>query len=224
MRLDYDIKYSKRKTINISIDRNKNILVKAPQNVSEDKIERIIKSKGLWLFDKLNKKRNPGITNTSKEFVSGEGLLLLGNSYQLNILSEKFNGIKFEDKFYISSSTRHKAKDVFKRWYIDKAKEIFYPKVEQYARSLGVEINKVIIKQMRMSWGSCAPNGTITLNWKLVKAPQYVINYIIVHELAHLLELNHTPEFWNIVAVQVPNYKKAKTWLRNNGELLEVEF
>lgn len=72
---------------------------------------------------------------------------------------------------------------------------------------------------MRSSWGSCFPNKSITLNWKLVKAPLYVINYIVVHELAHLIELNHSEEFWNIVSVQVPNYKKAKKWLTQHGEL-----
>jgi predicted metal-dependent hydrolase len=224
MRLDYEIVYSNRKTINISVDRDKKILVKAPRNISDDKIEKIIKSKGLWIFDKLKRRRNSEIINTYKEFVSGESLLFLGSNYQLNVLEEKFRGIKFEDKFYISNSNRHKAKTIFKKWYIDRAKEIFYPKIEHYAKSLGVEIKNVVIKQMKMSWGSCAPNGTITLNWKLIKAPSYVINYIIVHELAHLIELNHTPKFWNVVTVQVPNYKKAKKWLRDNGYLLEIDF
>jgi predicted metal-dependent hydrolase len=104
------------------------------------------------------------------------------------------------------------------------AKKLFQEKVELYSINLGVNPVKIVVRSLKYSWGSCSPNKTITLNWKLIRAPLYVINYIIVHELAHLIELNHSAEFWNIVGVQVPEYNKAKRWLKENGGRLEEEL
>ena len=98
------------------------------------------------------------------------------------------------------------------------------PKVRFYANNLGVTYNKIMISDLKYRWGSCTPKDNLNFNWRLIKAPMFVIEYVIVHELAHLLEGNHTPEFWNIVKVQVPNYEKAKEWLKENGEMLEGDM
>ncbi|MGE7687086.1 M48 family metallopeptidase [Peribacillus simplex] len=89
------------------------------------------------------------------------------------------------------------------------------------ARQLGVDVAKVKIVDNRYRWGSCTINNNVNLNWRLIKAPMFVIDYVIVHELAHLIESNHTPRFWNIVRSQIPTTDKAKRWLKENGQLLE---
>jgi len=75
----------------------------------------------------------------------------------------------------------------------------------------------------RYRWGSCTINGTVNFNWRLIKAPIFVIDYVVVHELAHLLENNHTARFWNIVRANSPTMAKAKTWLKEHGQCLEEE-
>ena len=77
---------------------------------------------------------------------------------------------------------------------------------------------------MRYRWGSCTPQNNLNFNWRIIKAPWFVIRYIVVHELIHLIESNHTPEFMNILSIQAPDYQKAKDWLKQNGHLLEVDF
>ena len=77
---------------------------------------------------------------------------------------------------------------------------------------------------MRYRWGSCTPANNIIFNWRIIKAPIYVVSYLVAHELVHLLETNHTPRFWNILSIQVPEYQKAKKWLKEKGHLLEVDF
>ena len=77
---------------------------------------------------------------------------------------------------------------------------------------------------MKYRWGSCTPKNNINFSWRIIKAPMFVIRYIVVHELTHLIESNHTPTFWNILSIQVPDYQKAKDWLKNKGYLLEVDF
>jgi predicted metal-dependent hydrolase len=87
-----------------------------------------------------------------------------------------------------------------------------------------VVFNRISISNLRVRWGSCTPGGNLNFNWRILKAPSLVIDYVIVHELAHLLEANHTPRFWDIVSVQVPRWAQAKNWLRDRGDLLEVDF
>jgi predicted metal-dependent hydrolase len=93
--------------------------------------------------------------------------------------------------------------------------------VQRHARELGVEVAEVRIADPRYRWGSCTPKNNVHFNWRLIKAPMFVIDYVIVHELAHLIEPNHTPRFWNIVRTQAPGMEKAKTWLKEHGALLE---
>ena len=95
---------------------------------------------------------------------------------------------------------------------------------QMYATNLGVKFNEFKTSQMKYRWGSCTPNNNIIFNWRIIKAPMYVLEYLVAHELVHLIEENHTPRFWNILSIQVPNYQKAKNWLKVNGHLLEVDF
>ena len=98
------------------------------------------------------------------------------------------------------------------------------PLAKMYATNLGVKFNEFKTSQMKYRWGSCTPNNNIIFNWRIIKAPMYVLEYLVAHELVHLIEENHTPRFWNILSIQVPNYQKAKNWLKVNGHLLEVDF
>jgi predicted metal-dependent hydrolase len=108
-----------------------------------------------------------------------------------------------------------------REWYISKAKEKIVPRVKHHARELGVNFDEVKIVDSRYRWGSCTVNNNVNFNWRLIKAPMFVIDYVIVHELAHLIETNHTPKFSNIVRAQSPTMEKAKAWLKENGQLLE---
>jgi len=112
-------------------------------------------------------------------------------------------------------------KDALREWYIQRAEARIIPRVKHQARELGVTYTEVRIVDNLYRWGSCTVNNNIHLNWRLIKAPMFVIDYVIVHELAHLIEANHTPGFWNIVRAKVSTMEKAKAWLKENGQLLE---
>lgn len=89
---------------------------------------------------------------------------------------------------------------------------------------LGVEYAAAKIVDNRYRWGSCTVKDNVNFNWRLIKAPMFVIDYVIIHELAHLLEANHTPRFWNIVRTQTPTMDKAKAWLKEHGQILEDDI
>lgn len=223
MEIKYDLIYSDRKTIGISVERDKNIVVRAPEKVTEKEIEKFIERKKYWIYTKL-KHPQKYQKSSKKEFISGASILYLGKHYKLDVVKDRLDGIKFANKFIISKENQKKARDLFKKWYIEKAEEKIIPKVEHYAKNLGVQYNSIKIKEFKYRWGSCTSKNNLNFNWRLIKAPLPVIEYVIVHELAHLIEPNHTSLFWNIVKTQVPRFSEAKEWLKNNGNFLEVDF
>ncbi len=224
MILEYQIKYSNRKTLNISVERDRSIIVRAPHYLTAEKIDKAVQSKRQWIKEKLNHTQKYPILTESKEFISGETLMYLGKNYQLLVTDEEIVGIDFDRRFKISKFNQPKANELFKKWYLGQALKKIEPLATKYAKSLGVEYNQFKTSEMKYRWGSCTPANNIIFNWRIIKAPMYVLEYLVAHELVHLIEDNHTPRFWNILSIQVPNYEKAKNWLKKNGQLLEVDF
>lgn len=224
MMFNYEVIYAKRKTVTISVERDRKIIVRAPEGLSAHKIDELVFKKQSWILEKLNHNQKYDDNYISKEFVSGETLIYLGKNHQLQVVDEDLLGIQFDRRFYISKQNQPKANQLFKEWFKARSKEKITPIAEKYAAHLGVSFKEIKISEMKYRWGSCTPGGNLLFNWRIIKAPLYVIEYVVVHELSHLIEHNHSADFWNIVSVQLPKYQKAKDWLKKNGEILEVDF
>ena len=104
--------------------------------------------------------------------------------------------------------------------YIEIARDIFTRKTEYYARIIGVSYGRISIREQKTRWGSCSSKGNLNFNWRLILAPEEVLDYVVVHELAHRREMNHSKAFYAIVESVLPDYRKARKWLRDNGQLL----
>jgi predicted metal-dependent hydrolase len=218
MRLDYNVVYSNRKTLGITVGRDRSIVVRAPFKASLEQIDRAVQQKKLWIYEKMQHPQKYDAEPTySKEFVSGASILYLGRNYRLEYVKEKFEGVRFENHFYVSQENQTMAPELLEDWFKTEAREKITPVVEEMAANLGVEYKRILISDLQVRWGSCTPNDSLNFNWRLVKAPMVVIRYVVAHELAHLIEPNHTANFWNIVYVQAPRYEKAKQWLKENG-------
>ena len=224
MQLDYEIIYANRKTITITVERDRSVVVRAPAGVSPEKIEAVVAAKKLWLYEKINHVQKYPPQPVRKEFVTGETIMYLGRYYRLQIIEEDQPGVRFQNRFYISRQHQDRAGQLLRDWYMTRAREKLTPKIGTFAEALGVTYNQILISDLKYRWASCTPKNNLNFNWRIIKAPIFVIDYLIVHELAHLLEPNHTPPFWNIVAVQVPHYERAKDWLRKHGSVLEEDF
>lgn len=222
--IGYQVKYSSRKTLNITVERDRSVVVHAPVGLSLEKIDSIVTSKQDWINNKISDSKKYSQIMQRKEFVNGESLLFLGKLYNLTISAEEFDGIIFDDGFLISEKNQKQANVYFKNWYKEQALLKINKLARLYEEKLGVKYNQLKLTDMKYRWGSCSPKGNININWRIIKAPMYVIEYLVVHELTHLLESNHSDKFWNTVSIQIPQYEKAKEWLRNNGELLEIDF
>ncbi|MBI5564244.1 MAG: M48 family metallopeptidase [Chloroflexi bacterium] len=224
MKLNYSVVYSKRRTLSLIVERDGSVVVRAPLGTSDTSIRHAVEAKRLWLYEKTNHKQKYPAYVTRKEFVAGETLLYLGRNYRLDLTNDDVPGLHFNGGFTLSRRQRSNAARLVREWYIERARQKLPAKVDAFAKALGVTYGRVLISDLKVRWGSCTPKNNLNFNWRIIKAPTFVIDYVIVHELAHLLEPNHTARFWNIVSVQVPKYEEAKAWLRENGRVLEEEM
>lgn len=223
MDLQYKIIYSNRKTIGISIERDRNIILRVPAGTKNDTIEEFVKRNKRWISRKVTDPRKYNKIQKT-EFISGAAILYLGSFYNLEITKDELTNIVFDNTFKISQKMQYKVNSLFKDWFIERAKEYIPLRVEQFAYNIGVIYGKIVITDLKHKWGICTKNNDLKFNWRLIKAPLYVIDYVVLHELAHIIEPNHTNNFWRIIKVQIPNYMKAKEWLTTNGLLLEIDF
>jgi hypothetical protein len=228
-----DIKYlikrsAKRRKLTITVERDRSIVVHAPEGLSDEKIEQVITSKRQWIYEKIGhpQKYSSLPHAPGKELVNGESLLYLGRQYKVQLLNDEMNEVRFDQKFYFPAVENKgiSRSELLRQWYIKRAEEKIAPRVMNFARDLGVKVEKVKIVDNQFRWGSCTVNNNVNFSWRLIKSPMFVVDYIIVHELAHLIESNHTPLFWNIVSAQLPKMEKAKLWLKENGQLIENEL
>ena len=224
MDLAYTIKRSaKRRKLTISVERDRSVVVHAPEGMSDEKIRQVVESKRQWIYEKIGHPQKyqklphaPG-----KELVSGESALYLGRQYRIEVVKTGLPDVQFAQRFLIPATQKEKREEALREWYIRKAKEKIIPRVKRHAGEIGVEVAEIKIVDSLYRWGSCTVKDNVNFNWRLIKAPMFVIDYVIVHELAHLMEANHTPRFWNIVRTQAPTMDKAKAWLKEHGQLLE---
>jgi len=213
---------SRRKTIALQITDDATLIIRAPYDVSDETIMRIISKHKDWIKKKKMEIEARGSKFTPKEFVNGEGFLYLGRSYKLNIVDEQDVPLRFDNGFYLSRDALSRAREVFIEWYKKRAYEKILERVEKYAKDGGFKYNKINITNANKRWGSCSPNGILNFSWRLVMAPLPVIDYVVIHELAHTEEKNHSKNFWIKVKVLMPNFEKYADWLKRNGHLLRL--
>jgi predicted metal-dependent hydrolase len=226
MDISYEIVRSpRRKKLTITVERDQAVIVHAPQETPDDDIQRVIESKRQWILAKLRhpQKYQNRLHPPGKEVVNGESALYLGRDYRIEIAETASGDIEFTNFFVVPPGHRAKRREVLRDWYIARAREKILGRVEQHARALGVKFGAAKVVDNRYRWGSCTLNNNVSFNWRLIKAPMFVIDYVVIHELAHLLEANHTSRFWSIVRAHTPTMDKAKAWLKEYGQVLEEE-
>lgn len=220
MNLEYSIVYSDRKTLQIIVERDRSVVVRAPNHTSTEKIREAVEKKKLWLYEKTHHPQKYR-ANEDKALIPGSSILYLGKEYRLDTTDKEAEGIVFDGRFVVSKSAIRRVPALLRAWYIERANELLIPRIKHYAKQVGVEYSRVFISDLKYRWGSCTPKNNLNFNWRLIKAPMSVIEYVIVHELAHLLEPNHSTKFWAIVKTQAPQYVRAKDWLKKNGQVLD---
>jgi len=215
---------TKRKTIAIIVHTDGRVIVRAPLKANKKQIEAFVTSKLEWIEKHRQRAQNMTVHETRKAFIPGEKFLFLGVSYPLEFKEQVDQGfVLLNGSFQLKADLKSTAAAIFTRWYQVKARQIITERVTWFARRYNFKPTKIRISSARTRWGSCSSQGTLSFTWRLVMAPIEIIDYVVVHELAHLLERNHGPGFWNEVEKILPDYKEKRTWLKENGRLLSLE-
>jgi Predicted metal-dependent hydrolase len=210
---------SKRKTIALVVTRDATLVVRAPFRTPNEYIEGIVSKNSRWIQQKMAQVASKP---PKKEFVDGEGLLFLGKTYRLQVIPRSANDIELKDKIYVSEGALPFIDQLLAQWYRNQASKKIRERCSWYAKNTGYEPRSIRITNARKRWGSCGSKGTLNFSWRLVLAPLEVIDYVIVHELVHLDQPNHSKLFWNKLRIILPDFEKRKNWLKDNEKLLEI--
>ncbi len=213
---------SRRKTIALIIQRDGALVVRAPLRTPEKTIRELVEQKTGWITKKQTEvRKNRPVT--ARQFAEGETFLLMGKSHPLKIVKRQRASLTFEQgTFLLAEKFRPLARDAFTRWYKQMAVILLPARIETLAKKHNLQPAKIRITSARTRWGSCSSTGTISLTWRLVMAPPEVIDYVIVHELAHLKVKNHSKSFWETVTSLLPDYKIHLAWLKKQGHTLDI--
>jgi len=226
--IEFEVEYRNRKTLAIQIQPVDKILVLSPKGIPAEIIKEKVKSKSKWIIKKLLDFKDMGYLPFNREFVNGEAFMYLGRNYSLQILLDKnLQRIKVElsdGKLSIYTPIKEQPvlKKAMEKWYRREAKKIILKRIEFYKPKVSIEPRAIKIKEQKKRWGSCTSKGDLLFNWRTVMAPSPVIDYIIVHEMSHLTNKNHSSKFWKSVELILPDYKIRKKWLRDYGIRMDL--
>lgn len=216
--------YSKRKTIALIIERDGSLTVRAPLRFSRKRILELVEQKAKWILSKQELAKSlppaPGV----QTYTNGEAFWYLGKTYPLEIAIKAHTSLRLDGKFLLAQTALPKAGATFTEWYKEQARQAIGQRVQQLAAKHGFKYKQIKITSAQGRWGSCSSQGTLCFTWRLIMAPPTEIDYVVVHELVHLVEKNHSKAFWEKVAAILPDYKVRRKWLKDNGLLLKLEL
>ena len=202
------------KHINIKVKPNCDVILTAPIDTKEKDIAYVLKKRAEWIDKKIAFYKEHQV-QVPKEYVSGENFCYLGRNYRLKVIECSVEGVKLQrgylQVFVMDTGNLVKKKRLVKEWYLIKAELHFKKAIEKYQPFVKREIENIRIREMKTRWGSCNPvKGYINLNSELIKKPTECIEYVIFHELAHLVHADHSSQFYNYLSLYMPDWKKRK--------------
>ena len=212
---------AKRRTIALIVERDGSLTVRAPRRATLNDIYGFIQEKTDWIL-RSREKLKAIKPIPKKAYVDGERFLFLGQEYELRLVPPQRPALKFDGGFTLSTSAQERGEQAFTKWYKTQALTVFTERVNHYANLHGLIPKEVKVNSAKTRWGSCTSAGTLNFTWRLVMAPLEVIDYVVLHELAHLKVKNHSPRFWKLVESLCPDFKHHRKWLRDHGETMTL--
>lgn len=222
---------NRRNGLKITIDIN-GVKVYKNSSVPKEQIISLLQKKKKWVVKHYRRFLDIKEKNIERKWDKDEKILYRGketwvqiNEGNKNNTSIDFNGIHFTANLKKELNGESRAKNIndsLRDYLREEARNTISDKLKLFSGLIGVSFNNFRIKEQKTRWGSCSRKGNLNFNWKLVMAPEWVLDYVIIHELCHLIHLNHSKEFWNLVSKYMPEYIAADEWLRKNGYKLNL--
>jgi predicted metal-dependent hydrolase len=217
------VRSARRRSISIEIAKAQ-VVVRAPYFVAKVDIEKFVREKSLWVQQKLAQQSQQISVLPSYSFVNGSSLPFLGEPLTLVVHKQpRADVVRYGAQLLVILTTRSRlpdeqqAKRLVCQWYQQQALVLLQAKTEAAAARLGTMHTGVTLKATRSKWGHCTVQGAIQYNWQILLAPEPIVDYLVAHEVSHLLHHNHSPAFWAVVASLCPDYKKRRAWLKTHG-------
>ncbi len=219
MRLSFELQVSRRaRQLRLEIHPGSGLRVVLPRNVPAQEAYDLIVEKENWILKHLKKQQ----LLSQKKLSAGDSVLYKGESIKIRALSvsEKTATIRLRESFFeihLPQDGNLPLNEVLATWFRWQAKSQIVVETRRVAEKLGVEINRISIRDQKTRWGSCSSRKNLSFNWRLLMAPPAVLRYVITHELTHLEQMNHSKKFWSLVAKRCPDYKTHQKWLKEHG-------
>ena len=221
--LAFEVRHSsRRRTMQITVDRGGELVITAPNECPTHRLEKFVREKRFWIYTKLAEKEALQRPVSKKEFKTGEGFAYLGRSYRLLLVPSqdvpvKLSGGRFKmPRILAPEGRRH-----LTAWYSEHAQRWLMARVARWARRLDLTPAKITVMDLGFRWASCSEGARLQFHWKTILLPPHAIDYVIVHELAHLHERHHSPAFWKRVGRAMPGYPARKVNLARLGAALD---
>ncbi len=206
----------------MTVDRGGELVLAAPETADEETLRAFVREKRFWIYQKLTEKAELRRPVPRKEFVDGEGFLYLGRSYRLKLVKEQDAALKLiQGRFCLRRDALADARNTFIRWYSERGQQWLAAKVRDHAQRMEVAPSEIRVQDLGYRWGSCGKGDVVYFHWKTILLPRPLVEYVVVHELAHLHEPHHTPGFWRRVGRVMPDYERRKRWLAEHGLTVE---
>ncbi len=222
MNINYTVKRSRKRkrTISLQINDKSELVIAAPYFTPISEINRFVQEKQSWINKTIQRHKEKAIKNEAREYITGEMFYYLGESFPLEVFFEKNErqGLVFwSNRFYLNTAdAAEKGMSYFVSWYKKKAKQHFQQRVDFFSHELNLWAKSVKITSAEKRWGSCSAEDNLSFSYRLIMAPPDIIDYVIVHELTHIKEKNHSAAFWKLIEASMPEYKIHRRWLRDN--------
>lgn len=214
----YTIERSHRRTISLSIKPDGSIVIKAPHLVPKLIIDQFVSKNQDWIDRRLDKLAASPVKRTGT-YSDGDIFLYLGKEVRLRF--GNYTAIKVVgDELQFPIGLQFRIKKELEAWYVSQGKTLITKQLEKYAREMDAEYTALMFSDTRSKWGSCSHDNRLQFSWRLIMAPILVMNYVIVHELTHTTEKNHSRDFWKRVEKYNPSYRQSRKWLKDHGHTL----
>lgn len=216
--VSYAVERSARRTIGLYVERDGSVLVRAPQSATQERIAAVVQAKQRWIYRAQARWAALNPQHSQREFVSGETIYFLGQPHRLDFRPEAAPGLRLEgDVFILRPVDKPRAENLLKDFYRAEGLVRLPELVQQHSVSMGLKPGRVRVQELGHRWGSCSTAGTLNFHWKALAVPLEVLHYLVVHELAHLVQRDHSSKFWQVVDAEMPGWKPLAQWLDFHG-------
>ena len=224
--LTFEVRESaQRRTLEIIIDRDGSLVLAAPLGVPAETLEQFIDDNLVWVYTRLAEKEAQARPKSPREYVSGEGFPYLGRSYRLKVVDGADHQPPlrlYRGRFELRRNVVPQGREHFIHWYTLHLRPMLDRHIAALVNRVGAEPREVRIQDLGYRWGSSNRRGHLYFHWRVAMLPHRMIEYLVAHELVHLVERSHSDAFWERVQRIVPDYVERQRWLRDHGGMYDL--